>query len=198
MDQRRRALIIATGPSLTQSDVDEAWLLDRYVIAVNDAYKLAPWADALYACDYEWWEHHKDNVPRGMVCYTWSDRAAREFGLNHIEGRSTLDVGVHFSTAPGWIVTGGNSGFQAINLAYLLGARDIVLLGFDMGHDKSDKSHFFGDHPPSLYKASPYRDWIKHFNAAAPEIAAAGVRIVNASRRTALDCFPRCTISECD
>jgi hypothetical protein len=49
---------IGGGPSLTRDDVDYC-RGKAFVIAINDAYKLAPWADALYACDGLWWRWHK-------------------------------------------------------------------------------------------------------------------------------------------
>ena len=42
--------ILATGPSLTPAQAEYAKGKAR-VIAVNDAWRLAPWADILYACD---------------------------------------------------------------------------------------------------------------------------------------------------
>ena len=42
--------IIAGGPSLTQNQVN---MVEGFpTIAVNDAYKLAPWANILYGCDH--------------------------------------------------------------------------------------------------------------------------------------------------
>jgi hypothetical protein len=32
------------------------------VIAINNSWRLAPWADALYGCDYTWW-HANRGVP---------------------------------------------------------------------------------------------------------------------------------------
>jgi hypothetical protein len=43
------------GPSLTQAQVD-ACRGRAHVIAINDAFRLAPWADVLYACDWQWWK----------------------------------------------------------------------------------------------------------------------------------------------
>ena len=48
------AVCIASGPSLTQADVDYVRGKAR-VIVVNNGYLLAPWADVLYAADARWW-----------------------------------------------------------------------------------------------------------------------------------------------
>jgi hypothetical protein len=89
---------------------------------------------------------------------------------------------------------GGNSGYQAINLAFLLGARRILLLGFDMGYGKSGKRHFFGDHPGGMNVPSPFPDFINSFRSVAAQAPDLGLEIVNCSRETALDCFPRAPI----
>ncbi len=92
------------------------------------------------------------------------------------------------STEQGTIYRGGNSGYQAVNLAYLLGARRILLLGFDMCIE-GKKRHWFGDHPGKLNMASNYKNFARAFESIVP--AKYGIEILNLSRRTALDCFPR-------
>ena len=181
-----RALIIATGPSLTQLDVDLGMGECDFVIAVNDAYRMARRADILYACDLPWWHYHESSTRDMKARWTTSAEAADYYGLNHIPGRfeGTFDTTGH------GIVYGSNSGFQALNLAYALGHREALLLGFDMGHDSSEPKHFFGSHPPAVENPSPWPAMIDAFNRAAPVIKAAGMTVVNASRRTRLKCFP--------
>lgn len=79
---------------------------------------------------------------------------------------------------------GGNSGFQAVNLAYMLGAKTILLLGFDMFGE-----HFFGKHPDKLDVPSPFKTFIESFNTITKD-----VEIINCSRMTDLNCFPRMRI----
>lgn len=90
---------------------------------------------------------------------------------------------------------GGNSGYQAINLAYLWGARRVVLLGYDM--QKTDgKSHWFGDHPKGLNGNSPYPTWIQKFDRLAADLKSEGVEVINATRETALRCFQRANLED--
>jgi hypothetical protein len=77
-----------------------------------------------------------------------------------------------------------------MNLAYHLGARRILLLGFDMQRTNG-KSHWFGDHPGRLNVPSPYTEFVKRFNVLANDLDAEGVSVVNCSRATALQCFQR-------
>jgi hypothetical protein len=97
------------------------------------------------------------------------------------------------STDPTCVHQGANSGYQAINLAYNLGAQRILLLGFDCGVHNG-KSHWFGDHPKGLQKASPYQRMQKAFRTIVPEHY--GIEIINCSRTTAIDAFERLSIDK--
>lgn len=194
----KRAVIVATGPSLTIEDV---YLLHDFrgeVYTVNDAYKWATWCDVVYACDEEWWDTYIEDVQFQTIAEHWTtcDAAAQKYGLKHIPGQHFDAARKRFDASGQGIIYGGNSGFQAINLAYARGAREVILLGFDMGHAVGGQSHFFGDHPQHLIKPSPYSSWITHFNMAAPEMIKAGLTVRNASRHTALACFERVDLKD--
>lgn len=197
-DVDRRALIVASGPSLTGDDVDTAYTLGRSTYVVNDAYKMVPWADVLYACDGDWWdEHERACRDPFLIRWTTNNAAAEKYDLEHIPGRHhDAHPKCYFDTSGDGIIYGGNSGFQALNLAFAHGFRDVVLLGFDMGHRHYEKSHFFGDHPPHLMKPSPFSEWRDTFRRAAPVIKAAGMKVVNATRGGALECFPRVSLDD--
>lgn len=158
---------------------------------MNDAFRLVPDADLLYACDARWWDHH--GGVREFTGEKWTqDKAGGEtcaarHGLNVVRSVN----GAVPSFEPDHIAQGKNSGFQAVNLAALLGARRIVLVGFDMGLAEDGRRHFFGDHPGRMNQPSPYKSFIRAFDEAAPHYAARGVEVLNASRRSALACFPR-------
>lgn len=87
------------------------------------------------------------------------------------------------------LMTGQNSGFQAINLAVLAGAKRIVLLGYDM-KTAGAKSHWFGDHPiqtaPSVFSAM-----INNFPSLVKPLAKLGVEVLNCTPGSALECFPK-------
>lgn len=187
-------MVAAPGPSLTAADAEaitRARAADAVrVVAVNDAFRLLPTADLLYACDARWWDTHA-GVP-AFAGERWTQdtnkgvEAGRRWGLNVVRSERT-DRPLLDGDAIG---QGFNSGFQAVNLAALMGADRIVLVGFDMGLAEDGTSHFFGDHPGKLNVLSPYAMFIAAFEAAAPCYAEAGVEVLNASRRTALKCFP--------
>lgn len=181
---------LGTGPSLTAEDVDFVRGKAR-VIAVSDAYRLAPWADALYACDVQWWKWH-DGV-KGFAGEKWSldwehkwkARVRALFPdvqlLRHT-GRTGLE------TDPSGIREGRNSGYQAINVAVHYGASRIVLLGYDMKLGATG-AHFFGEHPTK--HRGPYAQFVPLFKTLVEPLKALNVEIVNCSRVTRLECFPK-------
>lgn len=199
MDRRwqgRTVAILASGPSLSQSEAD--LLRSRLpVVAVNDAYRVAPWADLLYAADADWWEHH--GYAADFAGERWTQhqgrenwhRRATEAGLHVIRSRSGNGVSVD----PGEIYTGSNSSFQALNLAVQAGATRVLFLGLDLSRP-GGKSHFFGDHPGQLNRASPYHTFRRAFEQAAPALEGLGVEVINCSSQSALRCFPHMTVEE--
>ena len=87
---------------------------------------------------------------------------------------------------------GENSGYQAINLAYNMGAETIVLIGYDMGF--LDKRHFFGEHPQPLGQSSDYPRLCRNFATIKPDDY--NIDIINCARTTRLDCFRRGDLEE--
>lgn len=138
----------------------------------------------LYACDPPWWDFHIESVRRVFHGERWtqSEPAAKKHGLSAVKGEPKPGLGrtsVHF---------GGNSGYQALNLAFLWGAARIVLVGYDM-QKTGGKSHWHGDHPKRLAHGLPVSNWVHRFSALADDLKAEGVDVINCSRATALKCF---------
>lgn len=96
---------------------------------------------------------------------------------------------------PGFIHAGLNSGYQAIGLAYELGAAKIILIGFDMQHT-GGKTHWFGDHPKGLTNAHGIKNWIPGFTALAKGLEFQGIEVINCSIETALTCFKRAKLED--
>jgi hypothetical protein len=84
--------------------------------------------------------------------------------------------------------TYGNSGAGCISLAAQAEASRIILIGFDCGHTNG-RSHWHGDHPNHLGNAGMTKQWIDKFKQLAQDFS--HIDIINASRETALTCFPR-------
>lgn len=184
--KKKPFFLIASGPSLTQSDVD-AIKGKGAVIAINDNYLMAPWADYLYFCDPKWFNWHYERQEfihfKGII-YTQDKKTAEENGYNYIASKSAEGL----SESPEVIHQGSNSGYQAINLAYHLGARKVILLGYDM-QTTDGKAHWFGHHPDKV--VSSHNSWLRHYDSLAKHAKKLDLEIVNCSRQTALTCFER-------
>ena len=164
------------------------------MIAVNDAYRLAPWADMLYGCDEKWWAWH-DGAPgfAGIkVALKWCaennrfhDRWTAENWPGIRAMASTGNTGLELR--PGYLRTGGNSGYQAINLAVQLGAARILLLGYDAGGGTGN--HWFGQHPAP--QDTPFKTWLDAFGTLPGPLKAAGVEVVNCTPGSAIEVFPK-------
>lgn len=181
---------IAGGPSLLRADVALCERAGLVLMGINNAYQITDKLTYHYACDTKWWREH----------YPYTQAHTRKFSLKSKkkdEGHSGVEQmqrGQRDVVSHKWPIlgTGGNSGFQALNLAYLLGYKTIILLGYDM-QEQDGQTHWHPDHDfkgATNPAQSTFRTWIKTYNKIAPELASVGVHVLNATRRTALDAFP--------
>jgi hypothetical protein len=147
----------------------------------------------LYACDPTWWNHHFPEVSRSFHGQMWTvSNAARDrYHLRWIFGADREGL----APKADHIHTGRNSGYQALSLAYVFGAKRVLLLGFDFQRT-GGKSHWHGDHPRGLGNGGRYSGWIIAMGKLAKDLKAKGVDVVNCSRATALTCFRRSTIQQ--
>lgn len=192
---------IGSGPSLSREEVattrearDKAGRQLR-VIAVNDNYLLAPWADVLYFADARWWKWHREREEyrkfAGAKCSIFTtgsmldDKDVFFLKNNGAEG---------LSLEPGALCTGANSGYQAVNLAVLAGASKIALLGYDARPGPGGRNHWFGDHPDR--SSAPYDEMRKRFRTMVVPLASLGVEVLNCTPGSAIDCFPRVRLAE--
>ena len=186
-------VIIASGPSLTveQCDLVRKWRStgnDRRVLVVNTSYRRVPFADILYACDRRWWDIHRQEVARTFQPHQlWTQLEGGTPLVNAV--RSMRGHGL--SKVRGVIHQGANSGYQAIGLAVMWGAKKLILLGFDCHGE-----HWHGDHPSPLNARMPFELWKQAFNALAPDLAAAGVDVINCSPKSAIKAFPQQSLEE--
>jgi hypothetical protein len=192
----RTIVCLASGPSLTQADVD--LVCGRApIIAINAAIRIAPWADVFYSGAWDWWTPEARAARAGFrglsVRLALNQGRPPHYAAPGIQpdGVITLrDTGIEgLETVPTGVRTYKNSGGAAINLAVHLGAARIVLLGYDMQPDKSGRHHF--DDPGPARHGSPYLNFRTYLQTAVAPLRALGVEVVNCTRSTALTCWPR-------
>lgn len=180
----RTVASIASGPSLTAEDCATVRAARVPTIVTNTTFRDCLWADALFGFDYAWWRVHLEEVCasgfRGrLFCQSsqWPRRALEWPGI-HPAYRSF-----------------GNSGACAIALAIAAGARRIVLLGYD-AQASGGRSHHHGDHPEPLRNCDTMPKWQLQFTRLARWAEARGAAVLNASRETALQQFPRLALAD--
>lgn len=154
--------ILATGSSMSQQVADSVKGRCK-VIAVSDAFRLAPWADALVSSDPQWWHANKDSFDFAGGKYRSKRREAAP-GIQEVASPS-----------------GSNSGLLALIVAEMLGATKVLLLGYDMGG-----THFFGPHTKGLMNttASRFETFKKQFARWKTDMD-----VVNCTPGSALHCY---------
>lgn len=186
------AAIVASGPS-TKS-VNVAALRDRiHVIAIKENWKLCPWADVVYGCDAPWWLWRKGLVDYEGLKLTQALKVSSTYrDVYRVEVKHIHNLLVD---EPGVIGSGGNSGFQALNIAVQFGATGIVLIGFDVtdrgGIHWYDRNEWPNANNPA---ASNFERWKRAFDASVPVLQRNGIEVVNTSQYSALKCFKYATL----
>jgi hypothetical protein len=189
------AAIVASGPSMKKLDV--SMLKDRiHVIAIKSTIDKCPWAEVCYGCDAAWWLARK-GLPsfKGTKIFHGIAAANQWPDLHRTEIR--IDTDAMLVEKPLEIGNGGNSGFQAVNLAIQFGATDIVLLGMDC-HDRGGV-HWYGRNNwlnASNPMMSNFNRWRSGFKAAQKSINKLGVTVVDATTDGELNCFRKAGLAE--
>lgn len=189
----RTAVIAASGPSLTEAQCLATMQPHVRTIAVNASYRRAQgaWVDLVYMGDYQAVKYYATDVHKmRLELWTCSRLGAEQHQANYVQGLNEEGLGrkaVHLN---------GNSGFQALNLAFLFGARRIILLGFDMKAAPDGRRHWHDEHPRPLVQASQFGEWIHKSVKLADDLKAADCDVVNVTPGSALMCFRRGDLEE--
>lgn len=188
---------VATGPSLTVEQCEQLKAPRAAghikVIGTNCAYQCAE-LDALIAVDGNWWKNYIRDVRQrcpDLELVTQDAQAHKTYALTtRIRGSAREGLGTHE------IHTGSNSGHAAVNLAYLWGARRIILLGYDMKAGRNGEKHFHPDHPRTCIQQQLFAQWIKRFESTAKDLERLGVAVWNCTPGSALPWFQRNEIGQ--
>jgi hypothetical protein len=201
---------IATGPSLTLQQVEAARRKGFVLFGCNNVWRDVPDLSLLYACNEEWWVRSWCDELKQYPAEKWTTNkvAADKFSLNWIAEK--FDQGL--STNPRIVHHGHGSGYTMLNLAYLMGASRIVLLGYDCKYapDYDGRAKKVGSTPRHYWaeNGGEYHSSMQHWpifsikDGVHVEMVALYasvamqkvVEIVNCTPDSAIDCFPRADI----
>lgn len=188
--------IIGGGPSLRDFDFERLRGRGR-VIAINRAFEYVPWADVLFFMDNKFYKLCHDG-PRYEAWLKFGghkvflDLMGRKYDdCYHV--RSLGRVGLSKSIAQG-LYHGNNSGVGALNLALVLKARPIYLMGYDMRHI-GGHSHFHSGYGPGA-REQTVRGFVRDFERMAKFMHDERKQIINLNPKSGLRIFPFSTVDE--
>ncbi len=134
-------------------------------------------APAVFSLDHVWARGHRGFLADypgerylAVPLETWPDVGGIP-GVAYLRRSPALGL----SEDPGVIHAGCNSGYGALNLAVLMGAKDVHLVGFDM--DPSQNENFV--------------HWAPLFRTMLPQLGRLGVTVTNHNRYSFVDAFAR-------
>lgn len=151
----------------------------RAVIVTNTTHTIAPWADVLYAMDSKWWQR--------SVTGQEKFQGLKITGKRRTTDNCPIAIRVDFDQS-------GNSGAGAMMLAAHWGSSRIVMLGYDCKYDPHGKRHWHGNHPRGLGNCVSIPKFPEHFDYVYGKLK--GMDIVNATRSTALDHWPKVKLED--
>jgi hypothetical protein len=150
--------VIGGGPSLR--DFDWTLLHSELTIGCNTAFKLG--ADVCKICyfgDNSWYEYFKFELAKFKGIVFTSDKHFAKSKIPWLWTMPRQAQGLHHA-ALGW---NGNTGASAINLALILGAKRVYLLGFDMKRINNRPNWHKHVIRPAATKPAIYQGFIRSF-----------------------------------
>jgi len=190
MSQLDTISILAGGWSARNIDRSR---LPGLVIAVNQSGVEAPKVDVIVTMDRLWIESCWSKLCE-LKKPTWARPAAL---LNISDRPSWLNVfecnykTVVFSDEPNRL-NGMNSAFCALNLAYQMRPKRIVLFGFDMTRSEKGEDHWYMNYPWAKGTSNgKYVMWAKQFGEVSNAFWAAKIEVFNASLQSKITAFPK-------
>lgn len=172
----------------------------KHVIGINNAYQIGPWIDILFFGDYSWYLIHRKTLAKWpklkASCSPRFDSARRDAeGIKYVQKDHDCRRGI--SRDQRKVAWNANSGAAAISLAAHLGAKRIILLGFDM-HMQDGATHWHGGHLQKNPKrrTPPFSRHLKGFPVIAKDAKEMGIEILNASPTSKIKDFRKINIKE--
>ncbi len=186
------AYIIGGGDSLRNFNFD--LLKDKLTIGCNAAFlKGHEVCKITLMGDIDCFNHFKDKLEKyqsqGGIVFTHIEQLQRS-KLPWLWIMSREFYGLH-KTVLGW---NDNTGFSAINLALILGAKNIYLLGFDMKFGNTGNANWHEEYKyKSKVKSDVFDKFLRHEKRIAADLKNkfAGQNVFNVTDDSNLNIFPK-------
>ena len=188
--------ILGGGPSLRKMPQypDFECLHDKRVIGVNAAFRLGTWIDVLLFGDRKFWVWNEKLLKRWPgLKVTNCPNLHNLPGVKHMK-RQSKGLAIN----PDTLAFNHNSGSCAINLAIHFGAKNIILLGFDMKCEQEGDGlrHHWHDWHQKEEKDNIHEIHLGRMKRLAEDIKKTDVNVLNATPNSAMDYFPMTMLEE--
>lgn len=194
----QRSYVVCGGPSFDSQQRSVAAKLrktGRWIV-VKQSVEFMPDADVMIVGNKE--DPHV--LKRHIAMYTGPRLVARSwyhgmpdhtlFLRRHKSQESHDGMRMPLSKSPHHLA-GLDTGASAINLAYLFGSPEIVVIGMDM-----TGGHWMKNHPLQNPPQQHFRRHIRTIETMAEDLEAEGVKVWNASPTSVLTCWPKRRLEE--
>lgn len=196
--------LIGGGPSLRNFDFTRI-PEDHNIIVINAAYQFIPDADIFFTEDYRFIEKFGESLHQtfnGIKVWHCLKGMKRDKGLLHCPSLTVIHEGrddKFWSDNLSTLSFSSNSAVGAINLAEILGAKKLYLLGIDCRAEGPCMTNFHDCYPQGWEVGaiqeynwrSDFENWVFP-NCKIPEV----INVVNPAFESTIQCWPKMPLSE--
>lgn len=201
--RNRKATIEVYSPYL-------ATIHSKHVIGINVAYQFGNWVDICFFGDTDFFNNNRGGLSNFRKLVVTCDRKVAEKNLSWVKYLShepDLSTGnkkkIGISTNPSMVCWNRNSGAAAISLAAWTGVKRIILVGFDMTLDLTNKEQHFHNNYREIGKSAllkqeqlPFTKHLESWGAIKRDADNMGIEILNTSLDSAIKEIPKVHIKE--
>lgn len=209
-----RCFIVATGPSLTISDLE--LIKDEVSFSMNSIVKLfkeTDWRPTYYGiqdCNvYEKLEEDIIGVYKNSENVFISDSIAKKFDIPHCFKQFPLDAVYHDNQLElnkyfakfsddfyGIVYDGYSITYSLIELAVYMGFKNICLIGADCSYKRGEKNHIVDSGNIDKNEEKNHEKMIVGYKKAKEYADKEGIKIINCTRGGMLDVYERKTLED--
>lgn len=182
--------LIGGGPSLKTMDLEPLKQHQDRVIVANNAYKIFPKALVAHHADFVWWEWNAlsfEETFNGKYRTTTGAGGTKNcYSTEWCWLRKPKEEGLSKDVTA---VHGMHAGHQILNIAYLLGAKRIVLLGYDFNFGPSGETQWHTEHQRETNTSMWKEKMVPLFDSTLHTLSEDGVTVYNANPNSELKCY---------
>jgi hypothetical protein len=179
---------------------------DKHVIGVNTAFMIGNWIDIVFWGDKKWYLNNRQSLGEfpglKITCHPYfaNGQYAKE-NVKCVVKDNQRPTGI--SSNPSTTSWNSNSGAAAISIAANMGAKQIVLAGFDMKLGEDKRQHWHAEYGTASrdranvdHRKLPFGRHLIGFAQIAKDAKRRGITIINVCPDSAIKEFPKMTVKQ--